>query len=310
MKLTEEAGKFVTRSLKKPHDFEYDKVFYPFIIFSKKRYVGNKYEESSEHFKQTSMGIATKRRDYAGIVKNVYGGAIKILLSEKDVLKAFNFVQATCTDLVNGKISTHQLTLTKSLKAEYKTVSPPAHKVLAERITLRDPGNAPSSGDRLQFMYIMPEVGQLASKLQGNRVETPQYIKQNNLKIDYKYYIEHQIYNPITQLFGLFIEQLPGYTKPKNIMCVEEREHYAGTLLFDAIYKMCDKQTLRSFANKFGMQVKESTRTASAASAATKKKEEPVIEKKQAVLNFGKLNRFLIQQHDEKKRKDKKKNTE
>lgn len=306
MKLTEEAGKFVTRSLKKPHDFEYDKVFYPFIIFSKKRYVGNKYEGSPELFKQTSMGIATKRRDYAGIVKNVYGGAIKILLSEKDVLKAFNFVQATCTDLVNGKISTHQLTLTKSLKAEYKTVSPPAHKVLAERIALRDPGNAPSSGDRLQFMYIMPEVGQLASKLQGNRVETPQYIKENNLKIDYKYYIEHQIYNPITQLFGLFIEQLPGYIKQKHVMCVNEREQYAGTLLFDTIYKMCDKQTLRSFANKFGMQVVE---TSDKQPRATKKKEEPVIEKKQAVLNFGKLNRFLIQQHDEKKRKEKKNNT-
>jgi DNA polymerase elongation subunit (family B) len=62
MHLTEEAGKFVSRCLKPPHDFEYDKVFSPFIIFSKKRYVGNKYEESSESYYQNSMGIATKRR--------------------------------------------------------------------------------------------------------------------------------------------------------------------------------------------------------------------------------------------------------
>ena len=57
IELTEEAGKFVTGALKAPHDFEYDKVFYPFIIFSKKRYVGNKYEESPDDFKQTSMGM-------------------------------------------------------------------------------------------------------------------------------------------------------------------------------------------------------------------------------------------------------------
>ena len=40
----EEAGALVTSYLKKPQDLEYEKVFYPFIIFSKKRYVGNKYE--------------------------------------------------------------------------------------------------------------------------------------------------------------------------------------------------------------------------------------------------------------------------
>jgi DNA polymerase elongation subunit (family B) len=310
MELTEEAGKFVTRCLKKPHDFEYDKVFYPFIIFSKKRYVGNKYEGDSQHYKQTSMGIATKRRDYAGIVKNVYGGAIKILLNEKDVLKAFNFVQSTCNDLVNGKISDHQLTLTKSLRSEYKSPTPPSHKILAERIAIRDPGNAPSSGERLQFMYILPEVGQIASKLQGDRIETPSYIKEHKLKIDYKYYIEHQILNPITQLFGLFVEQLPGYVKPRHILCVEEREKYSGELLFNDIYAKCDNQNVRSFANRFGFTVKESekkekTKTVKQISA-------PVQNKKKQLVNYPKLDRFLIQQYDEeiKKRKDKKKNND
>jgi len=310
IELTEEAGKFVTRCLKKPHDFEYDKVFYPFIIFSKKRYVGNKYEGDSKHYKQTSMGIATKRRDYAGIVKNVYGGAIKILLNEKDVLKAFNFVQNTCNDLVDGKISDHQLTLTKSLRSEYKSPTPPPHKILAERIAIRDPGNAPSSGERLQFMYILPEVGQIASKLQGDRIETPSYIKENKLKIDYKYYIEHQILNPITQLFGLFVEQLPGYVKPRHTLCVEEREKYSGELLFNDIYGKCGNQNVRSFANRFGFSVNEpekkiKTKTVKPISA-------PVQNKKKQLVNYPKLDRYLIQQYDEeiKKRKDKKKNND
>ena len=55
--LTEEVGAFITGALKAPHDFEYDKIFAPFIIFSKKRYVGNKYEDSVDEFKETSMGI-------------------------------------------------------------------------------------------------------------------------------------------------------------------------------------------------------------------------------------------------------------
>uniref|UniRef100_A0A6C0IFN7 DNA-directed DNA polymerase n=1 Tax=viral metagenome TaxID=1070528 RepID=A0A6C0IFN7_9ZZZZ len=240
MELTEEAGKFVTRCLKKPHDFEYDKVFYPFLIFSKKRYVGNKYEDSSDNFKQTSMGIATKRRDYAAIVKNVYGGAIYILLNEKNPVKAFHFVQKTCDDLIEGKLSNHQITLSKSLRSEYKAVTPPAHKILAERIKARDPGNAPASGERLEFMYILPPLG---TKSQGDRVETPSYIKEKGLKIDYKYYIEHQIYNPIVQLFSLFVEQLPGYTHTSKVLSDVEKERAAGDLLFGYIFNKCDKQT-------------------------------------------------------------------
>jgi len=298
MALTEEAGKFVTRCLKKPHDFEYDKVFYPFIIFSKKRYVGNKYEDSPHVCKQTSMGIATKRRDYAAIVKNVYGGAIKILLNEKDIVKANDFVKKTCTELVDGKISTHQLTLTKSLRSEYK--AQPAHKMLADRIAARDPGNAPSSGERIQFMYVLPEVGQQASKLQGDRIETPSFIKENSLKIDYKYYIEHQIFNPISQLFGLFVDQMPGYIAPKTIMCAEEKEQYAGELLFRDIYAKCDKQNVRSFAEKFGFAVISSEKKTTSKiqpKAPTKKKGE--------VFNFQKLDRFLIANHNKELRKKK-----
>jgi len=122
MKLTEEAGKMVTTCLKPPHDFEYDKTFSPFIIFSKKRYVGNKYEESSTEYYQNSMGIATKRRDYAGIVKVIYGGAIRILLTDRDPIAAVDFVKGKLVDLAEGRVSLTQLTMTKSLRA---ITSPP-----------------------------------------------------------------------------------------------------------------------------------------------------------------------------------------
>ena len=56
-------------------------MFYPFIIFSKKRYVGNLYEHDVNKFKQKSMGIVLKRRDNANIVKRVIGGLVDILLN-------------------------------------------------------------------------------------------------------------------------------------------------------------------------------------------------------------------------------------
>ncbi len=254
MKLTEEAGKMASSCLKPPHDFEYDKVFSPFIIFSKKRYVGNKYEESPDEFYQNSMGIATKRRDYAGIVKVIYGGAIRILLSQRDPIAATEFVRTKLMDLAQGKVSKTQLTLTKSLRAEYKALTPPAHKMLAERIRVRDPGNAPASGDRISFLYIMPPAGQLASKLQGDRIETPSWIKEKGLEIDFKYYMEHQLMNPISQLFALFVDQLPGCIAPGGSSWSEateaDRESATIDYLFRDALNACDKNSQRRFAQK------------------------------------------------------------
>ena len=294
IELTEEAGHLVTQCLKYPHDFEFDKVYYPFIIFSKKRYVGNKYEESPDDFKQTSMGIVLKRRDNAPILKTIYGGAIKILLNERNVQKAVAFVKEKCMEMVQGKMSMNQLTITKSLSAKYKPdyikgdiqalqkqltdwetntskkateeISRikakinekeseferhpyPAHKVLADRIAERDPGNAPASGERIGFIYIAQSSGQEAPKLQGDRIETPSFVKQKGLRPDFRYYIEHQLMNPLGQLFGLIVEQIPGFQRTTPIAS-GERETLAIDLLFNYAINECEKTVLREFATQ------------------------------------------------------------
>jgi hypothetical protein len=252
--LTEEAGKMVTSCLKAPHDFEYDKTMFPFIIFSKKRYVGNLYEESPDSYYQNGMGIATKRRDYAGIVKVIYGGAIRILLTQKDPLAAAEFVRGKLMDLAEGRASTTQLTMSKSLRSEYKAATPPAHKILAQRIAARDPGNAPASGDRISFLYVLPPVGQQASKSQGDRIETPAWIREKGLEVDAKFYMEHQLMNPISQLFALVVEQLPGCKAPGGRSWQEadaaDREYAAAEYLFREALNTCDRAAQRRLATK------------------------------------------------------------
>jgi hypothetical protein len=199
------------------------------------------YEENADDYVQKSMGIATKRRDYAPIVKTIYGGAIKLLLSDRTanaVPSAAAFVKKWITDLMDNKVSLNQLMLTKSLRSEYKTPTPPAHKVLANRITQRDPGNAPASGDRLSFIYFKPPSGFKGS--QGDRIETPAFMKANGLKPDPEFYIDHQIKNPVGQLFSILIDQLPGAKPPARgwssdpDVQLAERELYAQDYLFKA----------------------------------------------------------------------------
>lgn len=256
--LTDEAGKLVTKALAPPHDFEFDKIFDPMIIFSKKRYAGNMFENNADEYVHKYMGIALKRRDNAQIVKTIFGGAMKKLLNERDIIGATEFVKKSCIDLVDGKIAHGQLTITKSLRADYADPSRIAHKALADRMKERDPGNAPAAGDRIGYIYIKPKIGQQASKLQGDRIEHPLYVKENNLQPDYQFYIEHQIQNPVSQMFGLLLDEMPGFdikkftlapTDPDRRLAWCEQE--ASNILFGPCLQKCSSAATSAFVSTF-----------------------------------------------------------
>jgi len=105
------------------------------------------------------------------------------------------------------------LIITKSLRSGYKNPKQIAHKVLADRIGKRDPGNKPSNGDRVAFVYIEnPD----KKALQGDRIETPEFIVENDIKINYSFYITNQLMKPIQQVFALVLEKLPDFRKAKG----------------------------------------------------------------------------------------------
>ena len=256
--LTTEAGHFVTKALPAPHDFEFDKIFDPMLMFSKKRYAGLMFEENADDYVVKYMGIALKRRDNAPIVKTIYGAAMKKLLFERDVMGATKLVQEACLDLVNGKVKLGQLTITKSLRAEYANPLQIAHKALADRMAERDPGNAPASGDRIPFVYVRPPIGSQAAKLQGDRVEAPSWIKEKGLVPDYEFYLGHQLQNPISQMFGLLLEEMPGSESVPWSKAPENdekrllwRESVAGDILFAKAFQACGKHHTSAFVEKF-----------------------------------------------------------
>ena len=246
--LAEEAGHRISGALKPPHDFEFDKMFRCFCLLSKKRYVGDMTEGGLEDgdYHRKSMGIVMKRRDNAPIVKTVYGGAIEAILAKRDIQGAFTFVQQATRDLLAGKYPMKRLTITKSLRAEYRTPTPPAHKVLADRMGKRDPGNKPSSNDRIPFVYVRPPLHAPTPTSQGERIETPTYIREKGLQPDYVFYITNQIAKPVAQVFGLVVDKLPGFRRHMLAAAskdpVTAAERVAEELLFGAMLREADRK--------------------------------------------------------------------
>ena len=82
------AGETIYKILEEPQKQVYEKTLYPLILISKKRYVGNLYEDDVNKFKQKCMGIVLKRRDNAKIVKIVVGSIVNYILNKQDNIGA------------------------------------------------------------------------------------------------------------------------------------------------------------------------------------------------------------------------------
>ena len=129
IELAIEAGELASSFLKPPHDLEYEKTFMPFLLLSKKRYVGMLYETNPNKCKEKSMGIVLKRRDNANIVKDCYGGIIKIMMSSQNITDAVKFTKTFLQDMVNEKFPIEKLIISKSLRGFYKNPDSIAHRV-------------------------------------------------------------------------------------------------------------------------------------------------------------------------------------
>jgi DNA polymerase elongation subunit (family B) len=207
LELAKEAEKVLSEPLRAPQTLNYEKIFDPFMLFSKKRYIGMKYEEDPDKCKQANMGVVLKRRDNAPIVKEIYQAVVDTIMKDRDLSKSVSVASEILRRLVDGKVSLKKLTITKSLRAEYANPDQIAHKVLAERIGDRDPGNKPKANDRIAFIYF-DSTKTRETKKQGDRIETPEYMVAHNLRPDYTHYITNQIQKPLTQLFRLFWSQV------------------------------------------------------------------------------------------------------
>jgi len=253
MEMGEISGELVKSRLPFPHDLEYEKTFYPFAILTKKRYVGNKYEFDPNKFKQDFMGIVLKRRDNAPIVKEICSGIINQLIDNRSPQGAIDYAKKCLVDMFNGKYDIKYFLQSRNLKMKesYKDWQKIAHAYLSNRIAERDPGNAPQSGDRIEFAVIKVDNPDNKKLLQGDMIETPKEIKEKGLEIDYQFYLTNQIMKPALQFLKLVDDNAEEIfndfiiIKPKKEKVVKEKvkkEKVIKAPVKDKVKKASDKK--------------------------------------------------------------------
>ena len=75
---------------RKPIELEFEKVFHPFILLTKKRYIAHKFENVKDPFDLKGVdakGIALTRRDYCPMVKKCYKEIIDTIMNDKQATR-------------------------------------------------------------------------------------------------------------------------------------------------------------------------------------------------------------------------------
>jgi DNA polymerase delta subunit 1 len=190
----------------------YEKVFYPFGMLNPKRYIGMKYVKATSEGELITMGDAMKRRDSAPIVKFIYKRLLDMLFRRDgivvDPIHVVRDYRNQIMAVLDGKYPMDQFIITVTLRSHYKNEKSIPHKVLADRMTERDPGNAPETNDRMAFVFI--EVLDKKVTVPGENIESPEFVLENNLHIDYLHYVTNQINKPVQTLLDLFLVDNKG----------------------------------------------------------------------------------------------------
>ncbi|GJN06058.1 hypothetical protein PR202_ga23743 [Eleusine coracana subsp. coracana] len=198
MKLGREAADYISGTFTKPIKLEFEKVYFPYLLISKKRYAGLYWTNPEKFDKMDTKGIETVRRDNCLLVKNLVTECLHKILIDRDVPGAVQYVKNTISDLLMNRVDLSLLVITKGLTKtgeDYAVKS--AHVELAERMRKRDAATAPTVGDRVPYVIIKAAKGAKAYE----KSEDPIYVLDNNIPIDPQYYLENQISKPLLRIF-------------------------------------------------------------------------------------------------------------
>ena len=200
-KMGTEMADYITNIFLPPNELEYEKSYSSFLLLKKKRYAGHKFEPGHKP-KLQIKGLEAARRDYAPLLVETQKKMLDILLLERDIQKACDYVQNIVTELNTNKIPLKKLIMSKKLSRspeDYKVCA--AHVNLALRLAKEKPEIAPVSGDRVD--YIIYNSG---SDKVSESACLPSEIESGKYTIDVNYYMEKQLKGPLLRILQKVVD--------------------------------------------------------------------------------------------------------
>ena len=216
----ERAAEECSALFKKPNNLELEKVYWPYFLYSKKRYAAKlwtKGKDDQMHMDYIDVkGLQLVRRDNTPHVREVCKELLDVVLTSSDTGPPKELARKRATELLAGEVPNEKLVLSQSLADSYKvngtsvSITSPqssqinqAHVQVVNKMRARKPGSEPQSGDRVP--YLLTNTGDPKAKA-FEKSEDPKYVEENGVPIDYHYYFVNKFLSPVCDLLDPLYE--------------------------------------------------------------------------------------------------------
>jgi DNA polymerase delta subunit 1 len=214
-KVGEQAAEQCTKLFKHPNDLELEKVYYPYFLYSKKRYAAKlwtKGKDNKMHMDCIDIkGLQVVRRDGIKYTREVCKELFDVILESNNPEGAKRLAVQRAVDLIEGNVPMEKLVLSQKLAGSYKGMEKGcgydgvnmAHAQVVAKMRKREPGSEPQSGDRVP--YVLADTGDPKAKM-FEKSEDPVYAKNNNIPLDYQYYFTNKFMKPVCDVLEPLVE--------------------------------------------------------------------------------------------------------
>jgi len=238
----ERAAEECTALFKKPNNLELEKVYWPYFLYSKKRYAAKLWTQGKDGKMNMDYidvkGLQLVRRDNTAHVREVCKELLDVVLESSDIEPPKALALQRAIELLEGDVPNEKLMLSQSLSDSYKvkgqnvSINSPgikdinqAHVQVVRKMRERQPGSEPQSGDRVPYILVKTEDPKAKA---FEKSEDPKYVAENNVPIDYEYYFMNKFINPVCDLleplfddpkeeiFGELLTKIKPKRRPKK----------------------------------------------------------------------------------------------
>jgi DNA polymerase delta subunit 1 len=258
----ERAAEECSALFKKPNNLELEKVYWPYFLYSKKRYAAKlwtKGKDEQMHMDYIDIkGLQVVRRDNTPHVREVCKELLDVVLTSNDTGPPKELARKRANELLSGVIPNDKLVLSQSLSDSYKvggnsvSITSPqssqinqAHVQVVNKMRERRPGSEPQSGDRVPYLLVKTDNPRAKA---FEKSEDPKYVEENGVPIDYHYYFVNKFLNPVCDLLDplydntkqeIFGEIIESHKPPPK-----KREPALSTMKKEQLVEECKKQGL------------------------------------------------------------------
>ncbi|XP_050532925.1 DNA polymerase zeta catalytic subunit [Daktulosphaira vitifoliae] len=202
-KIGNEMADTITKDNPIPVKLKFEKVYYPCILQTKKRYCGYMYENiEQKQPKYEAKGIETVRRDGCPAVSKILEKSLCILFETKSIASVRKYVDKQFKKIFKGNVNIQDFLFAREYRGRrgYKPGACVPALELAKQWSAVDRRAEPRVKERVPYLIVAGPKGLPLIKL----VRSPMfYLKEKSARLNAEYYISRVIIPPLQRCFSL-----------------------------------------------------------------------------------------------------------